>query len=83
MRLKLDQTRQFSTTSIRDVTLSFGGLAVLHDVSADILNGELLALIGPNGAIEFEGQRIETRWPMTLLPGALSRCSKAGGSLST
>lgn len=37
-------------TSIRNVTLSFGGVNVLADVSMDIFKEELLALIGPNGA---------------------------------
>lgn len=50
MSLTPDQSRQSTTSSINDVTLSFGGLTVLHDISVDILNGELLALIGPNGA---------------------------------
>lgn len=50
MSLNSDQSEHSTTTSIHDVTLSFGGLAVLHEVSAEILNGELLALIGPNGA---------------------------------
>ena len=50
MSLTPDQSRQSTTSSINDVTLSFGGLTVLHDISVEILNGELLALIGPNGA---------------------------------
>lgn len=37
-------------TSIKDVTLSFGGVNVLADVSMDIYKEELMALIGPNGA---------------------------------
>lgn len=36
--------------SVRKIKLTFGLLAVLDDVSFDILEGELLALIGPNGA---------------------------------
>ena len=35
---------------VEDVTLSFGGNAVLADVSFDVVQGEILAIIGPNGA---------------------------------
>ena len=45
-----DQNQQNLTASIRDLTLSFGGVNVLMEVSLDILKAELLALIGPNGA---------------------------------
>lgn len=38
------------TASLKNLTLSFGGVNVLNDVSVDIHEGELLALIGPNGA---------------------------------
>ena len=33
-----------------DVSLSFGGTAVLNDVSFDVREGEIRAIIGPNGA---------------------------------
>jgi branched-chain amino acid transport system ATP-binding protein len=36
--------------SIRNLTLSFGGITALKDVSLDIRNNEILAIIGPNGA---------------------------------
>ncbi len=42
--------QQNLTASIRGMTLSFGGVNVLMDVSLDIFESELLALIGPNGA---------------------------------
>jgi len=35
---------------IENLTLRFGGLAVLSEVSLSVAQGELLALIGPNGA---------------------------------
>ena len=35
---------------VAGVSLSFGGLEVLREVSFDARSGELLALIGPNGA---------------------------------
>ncbi len=35
---------------VRDVSLSFGGLDALKDVSFDVRPGELFSIIGPNGA---------------------------------
>ncbi|MCP4020251.1 MAG: ABC transporter ATP-binding protein [Desulfobacteraceae bacterium] len=39
-----------SILSIEDVSLSFGGLEVLSDVSFSVEPGEIFAIIGPNGA---------------------------------
>jgi branched-chain amino acid transport system ATP-binding protein len=39
-----------SELAVENLSLNFGGLAVLNDVSLSIDRGELLALIGPNGA---------------------------------
>jgi branched-chain amino acid transport system ATP-binding protein len=36
--------------AVRDVTLQFGGVKALSDVSFDVNGGELFAVIGPNGA---------------------------------
>jgi len=35
---------------IETISLSFGGVLALHDVSVDIRDNEILAIIGPNGA---------------------------------
>jgi branched-chain amino acid transport system ATP-binding protein len=36
--------------SVRDITVSFGGITALQDVSLDVSPGEVLGVIGPNGA---------------------------------
>ena len=36
--------------SVEDVSLSFGGVKAVSDVSFDIRKGEIRAIIGPNGA---------------------------------
>ena len=35
---------------IKDISLSFGGLKALQNVNLHIQKGEILAIIGPNGA---------------------------------
>jgi branched-chain amino acid transport system ATP-binding protein len=35
---------------VKNLTLNFGGLRALHDVSLEIKKGQIAALIGPNGA---------------------------------
>ncbi len=36
--------------AVRDLGKAFRGLVALRDVSFDVAQGEILALIGPNGA---------------------------------
>ena len=36
--------------SVKEISLSFGGTHALTDVSFDVHHGEILAIIGPNGA---------------------------------
>jgi branched-chain amino acid transport system ATP-binding protein len=50
MTVQSDSTKKVVTTSLKNITLSFGGVSVLNDISMDVFDGELLALIGPNGA---------------------------------
>jgi sn-glycerol 3-phosphate transport system ATP-binding protein len=38
-----------ATVSLRDVRKSYGGLAVLHGISADIADGEFVVIVGPSG----------------------------------
>jgi branched-chain amino acid transport system ATP-binding protein len=47
------ETRELPTgtgLSVRDVTVSFGGITALDGVSVDVSPGEVLGVIGPNGA---------------------------------
>ncbi len=39
-----------SVLSVRGVSLSFGGVQALQDVSLDVAAGEICAVVGPNGA---------------------------------
>lgn len=50
MTVQSDSTKNVVATSLKNLTLSFGGVSVLNDISMDVFDGELLALIGPNGA---------------------------------
>ena len=44
------ETQRKTRVSIEDVSLSFGGVKALSNVSVDIRENEILAIIGPNGA---------------------------------
>ncbi|HSG16149.1 MAG TPA: ATP-binding cassette domain-containing protein, partial [Anaerolineae bacterium] len=39
-----------SSLQVEQVSLSFGGTAVLNDINFDVRKGEIRAIIGPNGA---------------------------------
>ena len=45
-------SRQFGDVMLKldNVSLSFGGVKAIHDVSFDVRKGEIRAIIGPNGA---------------------------------
>ena len=42
---------------VEHITMQFGGVVAVNDLSMDIYPGEIVALIGPNGA----GQYIQIR----------------------
>jgi len=48
--MRLHQNAEEVKVSIKNLSLSFGGVGVLLNISMYILNGEILSLIGPNGA---------------------------------
>jgi len=43
-------TEKETILSVRDLSLWFGGVRALTDISLDIRKNEILAIIGPNGA---------------------------------
>jgi branched-chain amino acid transport system ATP-binding protein len=50
MAVLADSIESPHAISIRNLTLAFGGVSVLYDISMNVFDNELLALIGPNGA---------------------------------
>jgi len=48
--IKVESTFFMAILSVRNLSLSFGGLKVLDDVGFDVQRGEIFAIIGPNGA---------------------------------
>jgi branched-chain amino acid transport system ATP-binding protein len=44
------QPNPVSALSVRNVSIAFGGLVAVDDVSFDVEKGEIFSLIGPNGA---------------------------------
>ena len=38
-----------ATVSLRDVSKSYGGTAVLHGISTEIADGEFVVIVGPSG----------------------------------
>ena len=63
---------------VENISLSFGGVKALTDVSFDIAKGEIRAIIGPNGAGKSSMLNVHQR----LLPPAAGRrsASRAGSA---
>ncbi|ERJ06064.1 Cobalamin import ATP-binding protein BtuD, partial [Halorhabdus tiamatea SARL4B] len=49
-RTHADRTDTEATIAVEDISVSFGDLDVLEDVSLSVASGEFLGLVGPNGA---------------------------------
>ena len=50
---------------MKNITLKFGGVTAIEDISFDIHEGEIRAIIGPNGARSEErrvGKECRSRW---------------------
>jgi branched-chain amino acid transport system ATP-binding protein len=47
---KMTENQQATKININKINLSFGGVRVLSDITLDIRDNELLAVIGPNGS---------------------------------
>jgi branched-chain amino acid transport system ATP-binding protein len=47
---------------INDISLSFGGVNALSNVSLDVRRDEILAIIGPNGAGKTAVLRLPHMW---------------------
>ena len=60
--------------SLKNISLSFGGVKALTDISFDILKGEIRAIIGPNGA----GKTTTMRIIATLLAPSFGRVEVCG-----
>ncbi|MFK7962437.1 MAG: ABC transporter ATP-binding protein [Burkholderiaceae bacterium] len=45
-----EQSRGSKLLEVKNISLSFGGVKAITDVSFDVLKGEVRAIIGPNGA---------------------------------
>jgi ABC-type Mn2+/Zn2+ transport system ATPase subunit len=66
--------------AVRDVTLGYGGVAVLRHVDLDIQTGEFLGIVGPNGS----GKTTLIKAVLDLLPplaGTITRSTERGERL--
>ena len=48
--MSADNMNSNETITIKNLTVDFGGVRAVNDVSMSVQKGELVGLIGPNGA---------------------------------
>jgi len=57
--------------SVGGLAAGYGGLAVLHDITLDVMPGELVAVLGPNGAGKSTLLRAISRFDATRTSGSV------------
>ena len=65
--------------SVNDLTMKFGGLVAIRDVSFQVTAGEIHGLIGPNGS--GESNFLEAFELLRNAPGEITKPIREGGGI--